>query len=243
MHKSVVALLLLAAVLAGCASTRAVSSWQLPLSAPAPRFRHLYVIALVPLDPVGIQLEQALVRRLRDAGVGATSGREHFTEQELRDPAARERIAARVKAAGADGVLLVAFRRATEKQVYVPPVSRTVALPPPPLLPGGAPAYIGAHYDILYEPGYYTTSTAFYMESSLFPAGKDVAVWRADSATVDPDSIRAGVRSFTRALVEELRDSGALATGKAGRQREAAAPAARGEEATVPGSDGAGKVR
>lgn len=226
MHKFVVAvLLLLASVLAGCASTRAVSSWQLPLSAPQPRFRHLYVIALVPLDPVGIQLEQALVKRLRDAGVGATSGRQHFTEQELRDPAARERIAARVKAAGADGVLLVAFRRATEKQVYVPPASTTVALPPPTLLPGGVPGYVGPHYDILYEPGYYTTSTAFYMESSLFPAGKDVAVWRADSETVDPDSIRAGVRSFTSALVKELRESGALATGTAGREGQADVPA------------------
>lgn len=226
MYKSVVAiLLLLAAVLAGCASTRAVSSWQLPLSAPQPRFRHLYVIALVPLDPVGIQLEQALVKRLRDAGVGATSGREHFTEQELRDPAARERVAARVKAAGADGVLLVAFRRATEKQVYVPPASKTVALPPPTLLPGGAPGYIWPHYDILYEPGYYTTSTAVYMESSLIPAGKDVAVWRADSATVDPDSIRAGVRSFTSALVKELRESGALAIGDAGPSRPADVPA------------------
>lgn len=206
-----IVLLALASLVAGCASTRAVSSWQLPLSTPHPRFHHLYVIALVPLDPVGIQLEEALVTRLRDEGVAATPGRRHFTGQELRDPAARERIAAQVKAAGADAVLLVAFRRATERPVYVPPASTTVALPPPPLLPSGAPAYIGPSYDILYEPGYYTTSTAFFMESSLFPAGKDNAVWRADSATTDPDSIPAGVRSFTRALVRELRRSGALA--------------------------------
>lgn len=214
-------LLLLAALLPGCASTRAISSWQLPLSAPHPRFHHLYVIALVPLDPVGIRLEQALVGRLRDEGVAATAGRTHFTEQELRDPAARARVAAAVRAAGADGVLLVAFRRATERQIYVPPASTTVALPPPTLLPDGSPAYIGPRYDVIYEPGYYTTSTAFFMESSLFPAGKEVPVWRADSATVDPASIPAGVRSFTRALVDELRRSGALAPRAAGSEGKA----------------------
>lgn len=228
-----VVLLVLACLLAGCASTRAISSWLLPLSAPHPRFHHLYVIVLVPLDPVGVQLEQALVAGLRDEGVKATAGRQHFTAQELRDPAARERVAAQVKAAGADAVLLVAYRRATERSVYVPPASTTVALPPPPLLPNGAPAYIGPSFDILYEPGYYTTSTAFFMESTLMPAGKDSAVWRADSATTDPDSIRAGVRSFTRALVQELRRSGALARAK---DAAAAAPAAESPAGTGAGA-------
>lgn len=235
-----VLLLLLSALLAGCASTHAISSWLLPLSAPHPRFHHVYVIILVPLDPVAIRLEQDLVTRLRDAGVAATGGREHFTADELRDPAARDRIAERVRAVRADGVLVVTFRRATEKQVYVPPTGTTLALPPPVLQPGGGPTYVGPSYSVVYEPGYYTTSTAFFMESLLYPAGKDTAVWRADSATVDPASIPAGVRSFSRALVDELRRSGALASARArpGAAADAAPDAGPGGGAG-PGAGGA----
>lgn len=205
-------LLALLALLQGCASTRAVSSWQLPLAGPHPRFQHLYVIALTPVDAVAIQLEQALVERLRDAGVAATAARQDFSAQELREPAVRERIAGRVKASGADGVLLVAYQRKAEKQVYVPPSTTTLPLPPlpPPPVRGGYPAYIGYQYEVIYQPGYYTTSTEYYMASTLYQVGKDAPVWTAQSATVDPDTVAAGVRSFTKTLVRELGRAGAL---------------------------------
>lgn len=203
--------LCLATLLPGCASTHVVSSWQLPLAATHPQFKHLYVIALTPLDAVSVQLEQALVERLREEGIAATAARREFTEKELRDPAARERIAAAVKASGADGVLQVAYLHKSEKQVYVPPSPATAPawVGPPPYW--GYPGYFPYGYDAFYQPGYYATSTEYFAESSLYPAGSDTAVWQAESATVDPDTIAAGIRSFSGKLVKELKQSGALA--------------------------------
>ena len=208
------AILLLAAatVLGGCVSTRAVSSWQLPLDAPRPQFRQLYVIALTPLDAVAVQLEAELVSRLEGEGLRATAGRRHFTEKELRDPATRARIAEQVRAAGADGVLLVTYLNSAEKKYYVPPsTTYQPALLPAPPLHGGYPAWIGYHYDVVHQPGYYATSTEYYVRTSLYQVGREEPVWQAQSATVDPDSIEAGISSFAKALLKEMKKAGAIA--------------------------------
>lgn len=200
-----------AVLLSGCASTRALSSWQLPLAQPHPVFHHLYVIALTPLDPVAIDLERALVARLRDQGIAATAARDQLAEADLRAPDRRERIADKVRAAGADGVLVVAYERTEEKQVYVPPTTTSVPVPVPPPLYGAYPAYIGYHYEVAVQPGYYSTSTEYYLRSTLYQVGQERPVWVARSATVDPDTVAAGVRSFTATLVHELDKAGALA--------------------------------
>lgn len=202
-------LLLCAGLLGGCASTRTSGSWQGPLAAPQPVFKHLYVIALTPLDAVAVDLEAALAEGLREAGIKASAARKDFSGQDLRDPAWRERIAAQVRARGADGVLLVAYVNSAEKQYYVPPTTQTVTVAGP--WQPGWPAYLGYHYDIIFQPGYYTTSREYYMQSSLYADGREEPVWRAQSATVDPDTVQAGIRSFTRSLVGELRADGALA--------------------------------
>lgn len=205
-------LLAVATLLGGCASTRAVSSWQLPLDAPRPQFRHLYVIALTPLDAIAVQLEAELVSRLEGEGLRASAGRRHFTEQELRDPAARTRIADQVRATGADGVLLINYLHAAEKKYYVPPsTSFQPALFAAPPYHGGYPAWIGYHYDVIHQPGYYATSTEYYVRSSLYQVGREAPVWQAQTATVDPASIEAGINSFARTLLQELKRAGALA--------------------------------
>lgn len=200
----------LLALLSGCASTQAISSWQLPLSAPRPQFHHLFVIALTPLDPVAVQLEAELASRLAGEGLPATPARQYFTEAELRDAKARERIAARVRELGADGVLVVAYLHSAEKKYYVPGSTTWVPAPPPPPLHGGYPAYIGYHYDLVYQPGYTAVSTEYYMKSSLYAVGDEQPVWAAQSATADPASIADGISSFSRALVGELKKAGVV---------------------------------
>jgi hypothetical protein len=207
---SLAVLLALLALLQGCASTRAMSSWQLPLSAPKPQFKHLFVIALTPLDPVAVQLEAELASRLADEGIAATPARQHFAEAELRDAQARERIAGKVRALGADGVLVIAYLHSAEKKYYVPGTTTWVPAPPPPPRHGGYPAYIGYHYDLVYQPGYTAVSTEYYMKSSLYQVGEEQPVWTAQSATADPTSISDGISSFSRALVRELRTAGVL---------------------------------
>lgn len=205
-------LLTVATLLGGCVSTRAVSSWQLPLDAPRPQFRHLYVIALTPLDAVAVRLEAELVSRLEGEGLRASAGRRHFTEEELRDPAARARITEQVKATGADGVLLVTYLNSAEKKYYVPPSTTfQPALLPSPAYYAGYPAWINYHYEVIHQPGYYATSTEYHVRSSLYQVGREKPVWQAQSATVDPDSIESGINSFARALMKELRQAGALA--------------------------------
>lgn len=207
---SLAVLCALLALLQGCASTQAISSWQLPLAAPKPQFHHLVVIALTPLDPVAVQLEAELASRLGDEGIVATPARQHFTEAELRDPKARERIAARVRELGADGVLVLAYLHSAEKKYYVPGTTTWVPAPPPPPRYGGYPAYIGYHYDLVYQPGYTAVSTEYYMKSSLYPVGAEQPVWTAQSATADPNSIADGISSFSRSLVRELKKAGVL---------------------------------
>lgn len=202
-------LLVLALLAGGCATTRLAGHWEGPLATPPAPFRHLYVIALTPLDPVAVQLEAALVARLQEAGIQASAARQDFSAADLRDPAWRERIAGRVRERGADGVLLVAYLDSAEKQYYVPPSTQTVTVAGP--WRPGWPAYVGYHYDIVFQPGYYATSREYYMQSSLYAEGREEPVWRAQSATADPDTLAAGIRSFTRALVGELRADGALA--------------------------------
>lgn len=192
-------LILLALVLAACATpTEVTSGWNRP-GADRPLFDHLFVIALVN-DTEGREMaENALGRALNDAGVRAElSHRRLAAAGDSADFRARAERA--VKASGADGVLVVSFLKAEVRADYVP--AR--------LNQGYGPS-LGAGYDTVYAPGYYTENRDYYLQSTLYRVGDEAPVWHAQSRVINPTSLKNAARGYANDLVARLREDGALA--------------------------------
>lgn len=202
-------------LLGGCATTKTTGNWLVPQteSQKHPSFKKLYVLTLMPQDAVAVELEEALLKELDYAGVEVISGRSQISADVLRDPAQRAAIVEKVKATDADGVLVVLYLRADERQNYIPPT--TTYMPSGGAYMGGPyyggyGGYVGYHYDLVYQPGYYVTSREYYLQSSLYQARDEKLLWRAQSATSNPNSVQDGVKSFSKSLVKELRRDKAL---------------------------------
>lgn len=190
-------LVLLTLALAACATpTEVRSGWNAP-AGERPRFENLFVIALVNDNQGRVAIEDALGEALR-----GRVGQVYLAHQQL-DPATdgddlRQRVEKAVDRTGSDGVLVVSFLKAEVRADYVPP-----------RLQGFGPS-LGASYDTVYSPGYYTENRDYYLQSTLYRVGLESPAWQAQSRVINPTSLSTGARGFAGDLARRLQEDGAL---------------------------------
>ena len=180
----------LALAAAGCASTRIVSTWRDPAIGPI-QFHKV----------VGVALSQdATLRRIAEdafvLAVGPTVGVAGYAvipDDEIQD---REKAKQRVRASGADGVVVFRVVSMEDRQTWVPPTYY-----------GSAWGYWGWAAPMVYEPGYLRTDRVVQVESNAYSVADARLVWAARSETLNPDASRETVDEIVRAAVEEMREA------------------------------------
>jgi hypothetical protein len=193
------AVLLLALVAAGCASTRVIHQWSNPDYASPPRFKKLMVIGISQQQSIRRSFEDEFVTRLKAAGVDAVPGYRFITEEgPVEEPRLREAVAQ----AGADATLVTRLVRMEQRYQVSPSY-----YPPPPGF-GFYRGYAGAWYGY-YDPQVYPYEV-YISETSLYDTAKNVLVW---SGTVETTSagISQDIVHYVEAVIEALQKRNLLA--------------------------------
>jgi len=195
-------LLILGAMLVtACATAQLASVWKDPSYQARPA--KVMVIG-VARNPINRRLfEDEFVLQLKAHGSKAIASYTVLSDQQQDDQAA---IAAKVKALGADTVLISRMVSKKTVQFYVP---GTAYYPPPYYRTW--PDYYGYGYRYMYSPGYIAEEEYAVIETNLYDTSDDKLVWAASSETSTNDSIQNLIKTYIGIMVNNMIASGLLA--------------------------------
>ncbi|MDX1754553.1 MAG: hypothetical protein R3175_00670 [Marinobacter sp.] len=201
---------LLALVFTGCAASQTeLLSVSLDKDSRG-NFQKVLVLAISGDQLVRQTVERSLAEHISATGTATVIASQHIPgdleslgKEELRLQAQQVMLNTR-----ADSVLVASLIRDDVREEYVAPQTSQVAVPT--LEPRFGP-YVGYHYDTVVTPGYFTSHREVFVQTSLFDGNTGHVVWRAQSKTINPTSLRQGVEDFSSVMTDRLWNDGMLA--------------------------------
>jgi len=170
----------LAALAAGCASTRLTSTWQDPALKDATFHKVLVVFQNADAGLRRI-VEDEMARDIPDS----VPAYKVLGDAELRDV---DRVKARVRELGFDSSVVMRVVGVEHQQTYVPPEVYTVPAPY-----RGFWGYWGYGWTTVYEPGYLRHDRIVRIATNVYSVALDKLVWASESETFNPASLRGAV--------------------------------------------------
>ncbi len=166
-----------------CTSTRITSSWVDPDLSNA-NYQKLLVLGMFqPKDQsLRTRIENQFVKQLGDGGITVKSGFEQYGPKAFQSNSEDE-VIKKLKATGYDAILTTTLLDKSKDQYYNQGTSRLE-----PVGYARVGRYITTIYDRVYQPGYYTTSTEYFLESNLYDLKTGDLVYSVQSKTADPSS-------------------------------------------------------
>lgn len=195
-----VAVILLAAVSAGCLSTQIRDSWVAPDADTPMQIDRAIIVFIDPDERSREAAEDALVARL--GSDRAVASHTMFSNEQIRDTDDQEHVEAlrrEVQAAGIDGAVVMRLVDEQERLNY----SVGMAYP---VYYGGFYPYYGYGWGNVYGPAYVTSNTVVSAETNIYDLDADELVWSGITETFNPDSIRSMVTDIAEAVIHELRN-------------------------------------
>ena len=207
----------------GCSpTTQLTASWKRD---EAPKsFKKLSVAALLPNMSSRAIIESAVAGSLRSEGINSKAtfdlfplaGREGLVEKMgLSQEEFRAKVKDKVTKNGIDGLLVITLFDKQQEERYVEGAGFTIsgAYPVPYSATGGYsyPVYGYSYYDYYYysyarisEPGYWKTTTTYFLESNLYDVESGKLIWTGQTTSKDPKSVEKEAEIFGDLIVNEL---------------------------------------
>ncbi len=173
--------LLLAGLVAACATTKVTNVWYEKGHSPV---RKVLVLGVSDNERNRRLFEDALVRVLKQDGVDADAASRIMPATHK---PTRQRILEAVRKHGYDAVMITRVVGVDEQSYYYPPTSTYHYLPPPSYRD------MWSYYPRVYDsysttPGYSVKVQTVRLESNLYDAGTTKLIWSAASDLYDPRS-------------------------------------------------------
>lgn len=187
-------------------STEITQSWRNPDIEPV-AFNNVLVIGMSDDAIARGNVEQAVVKELRGAGVAAQMGMEVFPPMLFKEKMDREKAKVRIAGAGADAVLLLTLLDSRTTETYIP--GAMVYTPS-----AGSMAMYGYWYDswnVAYTQGYYMNSKEIVVQSNLYRTSDEALLWAGKSKATDPSSMSKFARLYSRVIVRQMVSDGVFA--------------------------------
>lgn len=188
-------------VLAGCSSTSLTASWIDP-DAKTVEGKSIAIFCLTPRLDVRDKIETQMSDEFKAKGVNAMRSMDFITPGKME----KEVIELILKQNKIDGVIIVSLLDAQKETSYVP--GSTAYVP----AYYGRPfyGYYGAMYGVVYDPGYYQTTTSYFVECNAYRLSDEKLVYSAQTKSVDPSSIDKFAYDFSRLIVNDLIKKGVM---------------------------------
>ena len=191
--------------LVSCSPTKTTISWKKP-DYHGSHFTKIAVIGLVGNLAVRQNMEQEVAQELVENGMSATASMNFLPPNAQSKSPNIERITRLIKAKGFDAVLIVTLDDVDKERQYVQ--GRTTYHPHTRYHRFGN--YYSTSYHRVRRPGYFTSSTTFYIESNLYDLGSEELVWMTQAKTTDPGSLKSASKSYAKNLTNVMKKEGII---------------------------------
>lgn len=188
-------------VFIGCTSTSLIGSWADP-EMKSIDGKSIAIFCLTPRLDIRDRIETEMSDAFQAKGVNAMRSMDFITPGKME----KEAIEAILKLNKITGVIIVSLLD-KEKESYYVPGSTAYA-------PGyyGHPyyGYYGYRYATVYDPGYYQTTTSYFIECNGYRLEDERLVYSSQTKAVDPSSLDRFAYEFARAIVKDLESKGVI---------------------------------
>ena len=192
-------MVLSALALTSCASTKLTSS-SLDENYKGKALGKIMVVGISDSVEKRTMFEKEFVEQLKKHGLDAVSAIETVPDLSL------EAIKKSAMDLKVDDILVTCMVGKKEKEIYVAAPISTI--------PGGPYNRFDSYFPLVYErttqPGYYEKATYVNLETCLYDAKTGKLVWSGVSETFEPMSLGYMVKSMSRAVFENWRESGLI---------------------------------
>jgi hypothetical protein len=183
-------------------STYVTGSWKNPEVTQDP-YESVMVTVLTPNMEAKRAIENHVVAELRDDGVNATSSLEKFPPNFLNDNPDKDAILNKVKEENYSTILTINLLDSETETRYV---EGTYAPYTTYGYYGTFGTYYNNYYPTVYDPGYYTTTRTYFIESNLYDINTEKLIWSAQSETYEPATLESAAEGLADAIVDEMED-------------------------------------
>lgn len=191
-------------LIAACTNTHLVATWANP-EADKTAQNQILITGITDRADYQITFENAIQEALNRKKVTSKKGYDYFGPDHKPSKEELVKSVEKMKAEGIQSVLTISLLDVTEQTKYVPGTTYS-----PYGYYGGWGGYYYNSYYMVNEPGYYTTTTQFFLEARLYDLNQNKLIWAGQSETTDPSSADSFSREYAAVITEELDRLGLL---------------------------------
>jgi hypothetical protein len=199
--------LLIAALVAGCASTKLVDVWRDEAYAGQPLTKVL-VVSIAEEERSRRIFEDSFAREFRAQGIEAVAG---YTLISAAAATERAAISQAIEGKGFDGVVISHHSGSNEETVYYPGRTRTETW-------GtgrgskrhGYDGYYHRTWETVSEPGYTARYTTIFIETNIYETENQQLIWSGRSASYDPGSVLEIIHALSKDVIASMKEGGLL---------------------------------
>jgi hypothetical protein len=187
----------------GCSSVSLIGTWMDP-EVKSIEGKNIAIFCLTPRLDVRDRIETELSNAFQAKGVNAMRSLDFITPGKMD----KEIIEMILEKNGVTAVILVSLLD-TQKETYYVPGSTSYY---PSYYGRPYYGYYGSVYTNVYDPGYYQTTTSYFLELNAYRLSDEKLAYSAQSKTVDPSSLDKFAYDYARAIVADLVSKGVMGT-------------------------------
>lgn len=189
-------------VMAGCSSTKLVSSWSDPTSMGQP-VRSCLIVAVMDNEIHQKMYEDEFVKRLGEVGVQGIPAYRLITNTQA--PYKESDIRAVVQKSGVDSAIIARLQDEKKQKRYVPPTYR---YEPAFGYRRGFYPYYGMSHRYVSTPGYTTVDTIVELETTVFSAVTGKMIWAGTTSSFNPSTPRGIIEKNISIQIKEMQKAG-----------------------------------
>lgn len=186
-----------------CSSTQVISSYK-DEKVSAKDYKKILVLGIFQPKERALrqETETQLVNRLKENGYNAVTAMEDFGPKAF-EKVSEDQLVEKLKTTGYDAVITTALLDKSKEKNYQPGTS---SLQPVGVYYNRFGRYYSTIYDRVYAPGYYTTSTDYFLETNLYDIKSGDLIYSVQTKTYDPSSASSLASDNSKKIVQDLKN-------------------------------------
>lgn len=190
-----------------CNSTQVLSSYKDEKST-AKNYKKILVLGIFQPKERALrqETEVQLANRLKDLGYNAVTAMDEYGPKAF-EKLQEDQIVEKLKSGSYDAVITTALLDMKNDQIYQP---GRVRYEPAGVYYNRLGRYYTTVYDRVYDPGYYTTSTDYFLETNLYDIASSNLVYSVQTKAYDPSSASTLAHDNSKKIVKDMKEKGVL---------------------------------
>ena len=191
-----------------CNSTEITSSWKAAESANVSNYKKILVLGIFNDNDRSWtqQVEVELAGQISSLGYEAVSALNLYGPKAFENMS-EEQVVNKLKSSQFDAVFTTALLNVSSQENYRPGV---VNVEPVRVVYNRFGRYYRKVYDRVYQPGYYSTSTQYFLESNLYDLNSGDITYSVQGKTFNPSSTGALSRDYGKQVLKDIKKKNVL---------------------------------